>query len=109
MNFNDLSQNAVSDAHLTVSELSLSYHPSSKTVLDQISFELPQGQIACLVGQSGCGKTSLLRCIAGLKPRQQAQFNLASGRYLIAAPTSISLLISARLALCFRIMRCFRI
>ena len=53
MNFNDLSQNAVSDAHLTVSELSLSYHPSSKTVLDQISFELPQGQIACLVGQSG--------------------------------------------------------
>lgn len=67
MNFNDLSQNAVSDAHLTVSELSLSYHPSSKTVLDQISFELPQGQIACLVGQSGCGKTSLLRCIAGFE------------------------------------------
>lgn len=67
MNFNDLSQNAVSDAHLTVNELSLSYHPSSKTVLDQISFELPQGQIACLVGQSGCGKTSLLRCIAGFE------------------------------------------
>lgn len=67
MNFNDLSQNPVSDAHLTVNELSLSYHPSSKTVLDQISFELPQGQIACLVGQSGCGKTSLLRCIAGFE------------------------------------------
>ncbi|WP_268162429.1 ABC transporter ATP-binding protein, partial [Pasteurella multocida] len=50
-----------------MSELSLSYHPSSKTVLDQISFELPQGQIACLVGQSGCGKTSLLRCIAGFE------------------------------------------
>lgn len=30
-----------------------------------VSFELPQGEIACLLGPSGCGKTTLLRAIAG--------------------------------------------
>lgn len=34
--------------------------------LDDISFSLSPGEIICLVGQSGCGKSSLLRIIAGV-------------------------------------------
>lgn len=66
MNFNLLPSAPVNET-LTVTDVSLSYGQSSKQVLDHISFELAQGQIACLVGQSGCGKTSLLRCIAGFE------------------------------------------
>jgi iron(III) transport system ATP-binding protein len=39
----------------------------SLTVFDDISFEVPSGQILTLLGPSGCGKTTILRCIAGLE------------------------------------------
>ena len=31
-----------------------------------LTFDLRDGELACLVGPSGCGKTTLLKCIAGL-------------------------------------------
>lgn len=58
---------------LTVSNLSLSF---DKPVLDNISFVLPQGQIACLLGKSGCGKTSILRCLLGFETPQTGQITL---------------------------------
>jgi NitT/TauT family transport system ATP-binding protein len=36
------------------------------TVLDNISFSVPKNQFVCLLGASGCGKTTLLRIVAGL-------------------------------------------
>jgi len=36
------------------------------TVLNDISFELEKGQILCLRGKSGAGKTTLIRCICNL-------------------------------------------
>ncbi|MBV2143178.1 ABC transporter ATP-binding protein [Falsochrobactrum sp. TDYN1] len=38
----------------------------SVRALDNISIEIQPGEIVCLVGHSGCGKTSLLRIIAGI-------------------------------------------
>ncbi|NNF06693.1 MAG: ATP-binding cassette domain-containing protein [Candidatus Eisenbacteria bacterium] len=35
--------------------------PEGVLALDQVSFEVPQGQTLALVGESGCGKTTLLR------------------------------------------------
>ncbi len=37
-------------------------------VLNGIAFALQRGQIGCLLGASGCGKTTVLRCIAGFEP-----------------------------------------
>jgi ABC-type nitrate/sulfonate/bicarbonate transport system ATPase subunit len=34
--------------------------------LDPVSFEVPEGQFACIVGPSGCGKSTLLMVAAGL-------------------------------------------
>jgi len=43
----------------------------NRTILKNISLEIPQGKITCLLGNSGSGKTTILRLIAGLeKPRE---------------------------------------
>jgi spermidine/putrescine transport system ATP-binding protein len=34
--------------------------------VDNVSFEVPDGQFFSILGPSGCGKTTLLRMIAGL-------------------------------------------
>ena len=61
---------------LSVKNLSASYTTKkwgifsagkTKPVLDNISFEIGRGEIFGLVGESGCGKTTLGKCILGLK------------------------------------------
>lgn len=37
-------------------------------VIDGLSLTLARGEIGCLLGGSGCGKTTALRCIAGFEP-----------------------------------------
>jgi iron(III) transport system ATP-binding protein len=37
-------------------------------ILDGVAFALARGDIGCIVGASGCGKTTLLRAIAGFLP-----------------------------------------
>lgn len=41
-----------------------------KTILKDVSFVLEQGQTLCIAGESGSGKTSLLRAVNGLMPAQ---------------------------------------
>jgi iron(III) transport system ATP-binding protein len=42
-------------------------YTGSKNVLENFSFAVASGEIACLLGQSGCGKTTALRIIAGFE------------------------------------------
>jgi iron(III) transport system ATP-binding protein len=49
---------------LGINELTVSY-PGSCAVVDRLSLSLGRGEIGCVVGSSGCGKTTLLRAIAG--------------------------------------------
>ncbi|KAI7259401.1 hypothetical protein KC345_g10321 [Hortaea werneckii] len=46
----------------------LRFTVKNKTILDGISFHIPQGSITGLLGPNGAGKSSLLRIIAGLAP-----------------------------------------
>ena len=44
--------------------------------VDNVSLQVDRGEIFCLLGASGCGKTTLLRLLAGFE-------NPSSGRLLI--------------------------
>ena len=39
----------------------------SRWVLDNISFEVSDGEILCVLGSNGVGKTTLLKCMMGLQ------------------------------------------
>ncbi|HDM8212327.1 ABC transporter [Vibrio harveyi] len=59
---------------LSIQNLTCQYE--SQTVLESLSLEVEQGQIVCLLGASGCGKTTLLKAIAGLLPLSSGQMSL---------------------------------
>lgn len=44
----------------------LRYLSSPTTLFENLNIQLPTGQWTCILGRSGCGKTSLLRLLAGL-------------------------------------------
>ncbi|WP_294956475.1 ATP-binding cassette domain-containing protein, partial [Sulfurovum sp.] len=56
-------------ARLKVENLTFSF--GYKTILEDISFELNQGEVLSVVGPSGGGKTTLLRLCAELLDRQE--------------------------------------
>lgn len=45
-------------------------------VVDDLSLTLAHGEIGCLVGASGCGKTTVLRAVAGFEPLQAGSIAL---------------------------------
>ncbi len=47
-------------------ELSFSYRNSDKLILDRVSLEIPKGQMIALVGESGGGKSSLIKLVQRL-------------------------------------------
>jgi iron(III) transport system ATP-binding protein len=53
---------------LDIRDLSVRYSAASAAVLESLDLALTLGEIGCVVGSSGCGKTTLLRAIAGLVP-----------------------------------------
>jgi iron(III) transport system ATP-binding protein len=46
------------------------------TVIDDFSLSLGRGQVGCLLGSSGCGKSTVLRAIAGFEPLIKGQVTL---------------------------------
>ena len=54
---------------LVVEALSFKYRTRPEVAIEGVSFELKPGELLLVAGASGCGKTTLARCINGLIPR----------------------------------------
>jgi len=54
---------------LSVEDISFRYRDRTTPAIQDISFSISSGEILLVAGASGCGKTTLIRCINGLIPR----------------------------------------
>lgn len=68
---------------LVLDHISHAYGPHP--VVRDLSLTLAEGEIGCLLGASGCGKTTVLRLIAGFEIPQEGEIHLHGRR--MASPT----------------------
>jgi energy-coupling factor transporter ATP-binding protein EcfA2 len=54
---------------LDIENLSFRYQRRDDLALHNLSFQVKPGEVLLIAGASGCGKTTLMRCINGLIPR----------------------------------------
>ncbi len=65
---------------LNVDEISIQY--DTKKILDKLSLQVSDNELMCLLGQSGSGKTTVLKAIAGILPLEHGSISL--GEQLIS-------------------------
>lgn len=65
---------------LELDHISLAYDTADglATVVSDLSLGLEKASIGCLLGASGCGKTTVLRAIAGFEPLRQGSIQLGT-------------------------------
>ena len=83
---------SASDARLSVRALRRTFGsgPSAKTVIADLSFDVQPGEFVCIVGPSGVGKTTLLKCLSGLMPHSGGQI-LLDGKLIDGPPREMAL------------------
>ena len=73
-----------------ISVNNISLQQRQKTILDQVSFELKQGEFVTLIGPNGAGKSSLIKVLIGLIKPDQGQVVKAPGVRIGYMPQSFT-------------------
>jgi NitT/TauT family transport system ATP-binding protein len=75
---------------LTVERLGKRYSMSGPAALEDVTFDVGEGELLAIVGPSGCGKTTLLRLLCGLTKATAGSVRL-DGRPIVDPPREMSL------------------
>lgn len=86
-------------AELTVRNVSLSY--DNQKIIEDISIELREQELVCLLGASGGGKTTLFNVISGLKEPDTGKV-LLNGKDITGQPGHISYMLQKDLLLPYK-------
>jgi NitT/TauT family transport system ATP-binding protein len=73
---------------LKLQDVSVSYNGRGR-VLDRVSFSIDNGGIACILGPTGCGKTTTLKAISGIVPIDEGTISIDGKR--VGDPESVSI------------------
>lgn len=84
---------------LTVTDVTLAYENTN--IIEDISIELHDNELVCLLGASGGGKTTLFNVISGLKKPDKGKIML-NGRDVTGRPGHISYMLQKDLLLPYR-------
>lgn len=71
---------------LTIEHLSKTY-PGGKRAVEDLSFSVPSGEIVGFIGHNGAGKSTTLRCVAGILPFDSGQI-LIDGHDIARQPVA---------------------
>src|SRR5574344_1413664 len=85
-----MSQSPQKHPHLQLAGLEVRYpcQEGEVCVINQLNLQLQRGEIGWLLGSSGCGKTTILRAIAGFEPLHAGEIRL-DGRLLSSTQQSV--------------------
>lgn len=62
---------------INIEDINFKYDPhSSRKIIDNVSIQIPKGQVTAIVGASGSGKTTLIRLMLGYYPVLGGQINI---------------------------------
>ncbi|MGN6405583.1 ABC transporter ATP-binding protein [Sinomonas sp.] len=62
----------------------------AKKVIEDLTFSVGAGEVVCIVGPSGIGKTTFLKCLAGLQPASSG-YAAIDGRKISGPPPEMAL------------------
>jgi len=74
---------------LSVKDASFSYN-EGKNIFEDLNFQVEKGEIFCILGANGCGKTTLIKCITGINKLSEGSINLNNKNIASLKPPQIA-------------------